>query len=198
MPALRNAKHERFCQEYVIDLNATQAYIRAGYSEKGAGQSAERLLRNAEIRARIAELQAGLAKRLEITQAKVAAELAKLGFSNMDDFVRRTPEGEIYTNFSGVDRDKMAAVQEVTVETYTEGRGDDAKDVKRVRFKLADKRGALVDLGKHLGMWPQKSEVNVNVFEHMNADEQRALRDALEALARDKGEDADGAEPTHQ
>lgn len=78
MPTLENARHERFCQEYVVDLNATQAYIRAGYSANGAGQSAEKLLKKAEVAARIEELKAGVTQRLELTQEKVISDLEDL------------------------------------------------------------------------------------------------------------------------
>lgn len=61
-------KQERFCLEYVIDNNATQACIRAGYSKKTAHSSGPRLLDNVGVKARIAELQAETAKKLEITR----------------------------------------------------------------------------------------------------------------------------------
>lgn len=61
-------KQERFCQEYLIDLNGTQAAIRAGYSENSAGQIAEQNLKKLEIQDRIKELQQQIALRLEITQ----------------------------------------------------------------------------------------------------------------------------------
>lgn len=56
MAALDNEKHERFCHEYVVDLNGTKAAKTAGYSAKTAASQANRLLKNANIRARIAEL----------------------------------------------------------------------------------------------------------------------------------------------
>jgi len=61
-------KQERFCQEYLIDLNGTQAAIRAGYSESSAGQIAEQNLKKLEIQERIKVLQEQIALRLEITQ----------------------------------------------------------------------------------------------------------------------------------
>lgn len=73
-----NPKQQRFVAEYLKDLNATQAYIRAGYSEKGAAQGAERLLRNVEVRAAIAEGQAKLAGKLEITAEKVLLDLEEV------------------------------------------------------------------------------------------------------------------------
>lgn len=80
-----NPKRERFCQEYVKDLNATQAYIRAGYSPQGAGQGGERLLRNVEIAARIAEIQAKVSERLELTQEKVLLNLEQSRVAAIND-----------------------------------------------------------------------------------------------------------------
>lgn len=149
MTKLKNAKRERFCQEYVKDLNATQAYIRAGYSENGAAQSAEKLLRNTEVRARIAELQAKLSQKLEITQEKVLRDL-----------------------------------EQIRTEALKEGAFGPAARAVELQ-------------GKHIGMWPNKVEATVNLLDGLSNDEQRALAAALAAIARDKGEDAEGTAPTH-
>jgi len=72
--------------------------------------------------------------------------------------MRASPGGDPYLDFSALTRDQAAALQEVTVEDYVDGRGENAREVKRVRFKLADKRAALVDLGRHLGMFKDRVE----------------------------------------
>lgn len=76
-PAL-NAKQERFCEEYAVDLNGTQAAIRAGYSPKTAEQQACRLLRDARVQARIAELKAAQSQRLEITADQVLGNIMEI------------------------------------------------------------------------------------------------------------------------
>lgn len=73
-----NPKQERFCQEYIIDLNATQAYIRAGYSENGAGQGAERMLKNVEVYARVEELQKARIEKLQVNQDWVVLRLIQI------------------------------------------------------------------------------------------------------------------------
>ncbi len=75
MAKLENPRWERFCREYVIDHKGGPAYVRAGYSKNGADQSAERLLRNAEVKARIAELEAPIVQALELTQEKVLRDI---------------------------------------------------------------------------------------------------------------------------
>jgi phage terminase small subunit len=76
----------------------------------------------------------------------------------MADYMRATDGGDPYLDFSALSRDQAAALQEVTVDRYTEGHGEDKRDVKRVKFKLADKRAALVDLGRHLGIFVDRHE----------------------------------------
>lgn len=165
MPALSNPKHEAFCQAFVRGKtagNATASYKAAGF--RGDRREASKLRHVPDIARRVAELQAQVSEieakatekavtRLGISKERVLGELAKLGFSNMLDYIRVTDDGDPIVDFSRLDRDSAAAVQEVVVDSYEEGRGEDARTVKRVRFKLAEKRGALVDLGKHLGLF---------------------------------------------
>ena len=152
-------KQERFVAEYLIDLNATQAAIRAGYSVKTADQQAHQLLKKTSVAKAIESAQAARAARTEITQDMVLRELAKLGFANMQDYMSITKDGEPFADLSKLNRDQAAAITEFTVEDFTEGRGDDARDVRRVKFKLADKRAALVDIGKHIGMFKDRVEL---------------------------------------
>lgn len=154
-------KQERFVAEYLIDLNATQAAIRAGYSAKTAEQQGYQLLQKTSVSEFLQARQAELAKTHGVTVDNIVKELAKLGFSNMQDYMRTTHDGDPFFDLADLSRDQAAALSEVTVEDFKDGRGDDARDVRRIKFKLADKRSALVDLGKHLGMFTDKSEVTL-------------------------------------
>lgn len=78
-------KQAQFVAEYVIDLNATQAAIRCGYSEKTAKQQGSRLLTNADVAAAIAETQGPRLERLEITAERVLQEAAKIAFTDLAD-----------------------------------------------------------------------------------------------------------------
>ncbi len=102
--------------------------------------------------------QADLAAKFGVTQERVVAELAMLGFSNMADYLKCVEGGDPYFDYAGLTRDQAAALSEVTVETYVEGKGKDAESVKRVKFKLADKISALDKLGRHLGMFKEGGE----------------------------------------
>lgn len=151
-------KQARFVDEYMVDLNATQAAIRAGYSPKTAGDIGRQLLRKTPVALAIAERQRALSERTGVTAERVIEELAKIGFANMLDYMRSNSDGDPYLDFSQLTREQAAALAEVTVEDFKDGRGEDARDVRRVKFKLHDKRAALVDLGKHLGLFKERVE----------------------------------------
>lgn len=157
MPILKNAKYEKFAQ-LLAKLNSQgAAYAGAGY--KPNASHASRLARNGKVRARIAELVAIGAEKAEVDVARVLAELAKIGFANMMDYSRVTDDGEPFIDLSEMTRDQAAAVQQFTIEDFKDGRGEDARDIRKVTFKLHDKRAALVDIGTHLKMFTQKVEL---------------------------------------
>jgi phage terminase small subunit len=155
-PMKLTPKQARFVQEYLIDLNAAQAAIRAGYSVKTARVIGHENLRKPEIAAAIAEAQNKRAERAELTADMVVDELRKIAFANMAGYMKSTPGGNPYLDFSGLTDAQTAALSEVTVDTYSDGAGDDAREVKRVKFKLHDKLSALDKLGRHLGLFDAK------------------------------------------
>lgn len=186
MPALKNPKHERYAQEIASGRHQSQAkaYVAAGFKAgTGAGVSASKLLATPKVRARVDEILAarqaladrGLERAIErtaITKQRVLEELARIGFANMLDYMQVGPQGDPVLDFSKLSRDQAAALVEVTVEDFLDGRGEDARQVRRVKFKLADKRQALVDLGIELGMFVKRREVKqVDEFDRMTKEE---------------------------
>jgi len=172
MPALKNPKHERFAQEVAKGVSGAKAWIAAGYdtNAKAAAVSANRMLKQPRIAARVDELLERKAEievkateraieKTGITKAAVLEELAKIGFANMADFIQTQEDGSAFVDLSKLTRDQAAAIGEITSEVYMEGSGEDAKAVKRTKFKLLDKKAALVDIGKHLGMFIDRKEV---------------------------------------
>ena len=93
-----------------------------------------------------------------VTEAMVLEELKRIGFANMLDFLRTAPGEEPALDLSRLDRAKAAAIAEVTFDGGADGRGEEARGVRRVRFKLHDKIAALVKLGQHLGMFKERVE----------------------------------------
>ena len=119
---------------------------------KGTGK-ANRMLARPHIRSYIAHVQDQMKKRLAVNQGNVLAELAKLGYANMSDFVVLQADGTPQFDISGLTRDQAAAIQEMTIDTYIEGSGEDGREVRSVKVKLAPKLGALEALGKHLKLF---------------------------------------------
>jgi phage terminase small subunit len=189
-----NPKQKRFVDEYVVDHNATQAAIRAGYSAATAYSQGQRLLKHVEVAAEIAKRRQKLTEKLEITAERVAEELAKIGFANMADYMRSNSDGDPYLDFSELTRDQAAALAEVTIEDFKDGRGKDARDVRRVKFKLHDKHAALVDLGKHLGMFKAAGDSPENPIHVADVSDQRRLAAlALMAARAVKADAGDGS-----
>ena len=154
-------KQRRFIEEYLIDLNATQAAIRAGYSQKTAAPQAARLLINVKIQQALQEAMCKREERTQITQDRVLQELAKIGFSDLKTVVDWTEDGKIRIRATDeVDGAILAEVSETEIDF-----GDYTKRTKRV--KLHDKMRALEMIGKHLGMFTDKTEhsgeVSINI-----------------------------------
>lgn len=136
-----------------------QAAIDAGYGERHASNTAQSLMNNKLIRSMIDTQMARLEARFEVTLDRVIEELACIGFANMKDFMRVGPDGDAVLDFSRLNRRQAAALSEVTVEDFLDGRGDNARQVRKIKFKLSDKIPALLALGKHLGLKSQGSDM---------------------------------------
>lgn len=148
MPALANQKRERFCLEFLVDLNAARSAIRAGYSARTAGQIGSDLRKKLDVRARIDELIAERALRTSVSADRVIRELARLSFSDIRDVVRWNGDGIQIRPAEDLADDAGAAIAKVT-ETTT-GAGDRA--VTKVAIEMHDKSGPLRLLAQHLGV----------------------------------------------
>ncbi len=154
----RAPRKKLFLREFLICHNAREAAIRAGYSPKTASARGSTLQK--ELAISIAKAEAKLNAKYDITADRIKSELAKLAFSNMEDYVTHNGP-DIVPDLSKCGRDEMAAVNEFTVDS-TGGSGDgERKLVMRTRFKLADKLKALELLGKckDLGLFSEKVEL---------------------------------------
>lgn len=165
-------KQVRFVEEYLVDLNATQAAIRAGYSEKTAKEIGCQNLTKLNIAAEIEKAMESRVERTQVTADQVIAELAKIAFVDIRKAVvwgatPNKPDVEgIKPNGLGmypvalvpstkIDDDTAAAISEVSL-TQT-----------GVKIKMYDKKAALDSLGKHLGMFKDDSDtkpitININ------------------------------------
>lgn len=152
---------KRFCDEYLIDLNATRAY-KVAYpkckKDETVNAASSRMLRNVKVQEYISEKQKEIEKRTEVTQDIVIKELAKIAFLDIRKLY--TENGQL-KNVADIDSDTAGAISSLeTLEEY-EGYGDDREKIGDTqKVKLLDKTKALELLGKHLGMF---NDINVNM-----------------------------------
>lgn len=156
-------KKLKFAQRYLIHGNGTEAAKEAKYSPRSAHAQACRLLKDADVKAYIAEKRAAIAKKADVTVERIVEELAKIGFSNLADYVYIDESGNPFLDFKDMPEGAMRAVQEITTEVYVEGHGKEAETVKKTKFKLHPKIHALELLGKKLGMFVDKHQHDVTV-----------------------------------
>lgn len=147
-------QRQRFVEEYLIDLNGTQAAIRAGYSVKTAQEQASRLLSNVMVQEAISKAMAARSKRTGVNQDRVVLELAKIAFVKMTDVV----DGNGRIREDATD-DDLACIESIK---YKESDNEFGGSVER-EVKIGSKLKALELLGKHLGMWNERMNVNLNL-----------------------------------
>jgi phage terminase small subunit len=161
-------KQVRFCEEYIIDLNATQAAIRAGYSAKTANEQGSQTLAILSVQEYIQELKEERSSRTEVTADRVIKELAAIAFANIDDFVK-VVEVEVKTVEFDEEGEPIESIRmHKMVNVYETDKVDQAKipaiaSIKQSRdgieLKTHDKIKSLELLGRHLGMWVDKIDL---------------------------------------
>jgi phage terminase small subunit len=144
-------KQELFVKEYLIDLNATHAAVRAGYSKKTANRTGPGLLKKSSVANAVALAIDERAKRVEVAQDMVVKELARIAFGDLRDSVVWGAGGVVFKDSSELTDDAAAAISEISEHTTEKG--------GTLRIKRYDKVKALELLGKHLGMFIDRTEL---------------------------------------
>lgn len=159
-------KQQRFVDAYLISLNATQAYLDAGYhgSANVAAVEAHKLLRNPKIIAALQTRQARLQASTQVTQERVLHELALVAFADMACYVTWGRQGVRLKDAADLPPEQSRVVAEVS-ETTTQSGGT-------LRFKLHDKIAALTKLGDHLGIFQTRLPID---WEHLSPEQIRRL-----------------------
>lgn len=149
-----NQKQERFAQEYVVDHNATQAAIRAGYSADTAVVQASRLLRNVHVLAIVEKLQAAQRERTGVTADTILFELLRIARS---DLGQAFDENGNLLPIKEIPEDVRRAISGVETFEEFDGHGADRVKIGETRkLKFWDKTRALELLGKHLGLYVER------------------------------------------
>ena len=147
-------KQKRFCEEYLVDFNATQAAIRAGYSVNTAKEMGHENLTKPHIQKVIAKQIAERSKRTGVNQDRIVNELAKIAFVNILDIVDE--EGRIRSDATEED---LACIESIK---HKESSSINGNSTER-EVKIASKLKALELLGKHVGMWNDKLNVSLTL-----------------------------------
>jgi phage terminase small subunit len=141
-------KQERFCEEYLIDLNATQAAIRAGYSERTARGIASNLLTKVNIQERIGGLRNAASKRAGIALDDLLRELAAIAFLDPLEVFEDNGTVKPLSEMSEEARRAIAGIKRKEIS------GPQMEETT-IEVKLLDKLGALEKLMRHLGGYEQ-------------------------------------------
>jgi len=160
-------KQQRFVEEYLIDLNATQAAIRAGYSEKtahaiGAENLTKPLIAKAIVNAKQERSEEVIADaNWVLKRLKILAEF------NIHKFISKQKDGTAVYDFSTATEDDWYCIGEYTTETISKGMGDEKYDVDKVRIKSIDKLKALELAGKHVDIQAFSDRVEISMDEEL-------------------------------
>ena len=151
-------KQQTFVEEYLIDLNATQAAIRAGYSAKNADKIGSELLGKTRVAEAVSMAMAERSRRTGINQDRILQEIAKLALVNIDDVVDlRT--GKVKGSAT---KEDLACIQSIKIKPTEFGEERD--------IKFYDKKGSLELAGQHLGMFKDKLEMDVDMDLNISID----------------------------
>lgn len=143
-------KQEAFCREYLIDFNATQAAIRAGYAKKSARQTASENLSKPDIQNRISKLAKTVVHRHEVTIERLVQEYACCAFLDPIELFNDDGTMKSLNEMSEAARRSLAGIE---ITEKNAGTRTDPFMVDVTKVKIIDKRAALSDLGKYLGMF---------------------------------------------
>lgn len=159
-------KQQLFAEEYLVDLNATRAYRAAGYtgSDNVCASEGHKLLRNPKVQAAIQIGRAKRSMRTEITQDMVLKELARIGFSDIRNLFDDNGNLKHITMMDDASAASIQSIEVATVKRRKGEEGGEAEDIEvegTLKVKLWDKRAALIDMGRHLGMFREKIDVTV-------------------------------------
>lgn len=162
---MKGDKQKLFIQEYLIDLNATQAAIRAGYSKKTAQEQGSRLLSKVIIQEAIQKAMKERAARTGITADHILNEIAIIAFSDLKNYIEINDDtGAIRAKgFEEMPEGTSRALESITEHRMIreDSKGKDTIINEKVMFKMHNKLGALEDLAEHLGLLKGKNVVDL-------------------------------------
>jgi phage terminase small subunit len=154
-----STRQQRFVDEYLVDMNGTQAAIRAGYKQRTADQQASRLLTKVKIKDLIEEKRQRLQIKTEVTAERVLEEYARIAFANVGEYLSYGPKGTLLIDSKKLPKELLACIS--GVKDIPDGKGGTT-----VQVLFHDKMVALAAISKHLGIQgADKHDVNLKADE---------------------------------
>lgn len=152
---------KRFCDEYILDFNATRAY-RAAYpkckTDEAASAAGSRMLGNVNVQKYIQEQKENLKEKINVTQEQVINQLARIAFG---DIRKLYNDSGGLKNIQDLDDDAAAIISGIETTEEFEGYGEDREQIGYTKkVKIASKDRALEMLGKYFGIFKEKVEIN--------------------------------------
>jgi len=170
-------KIKRFVEEYMIDLSPYKAWKRCGYAIGSVSldtADAYRAFQRPDVQQMIFERMQERAKKLEITQEAVLKELALIAFQNIKDIAEWDGSNFDLKPFDQLTREQTAVISEIQISPGVNGVG--------IKFKTYDKKSALIDVGKHIGMFWEGNGKDIDATEMA-----RKIKGALNEMDRTNG-----------
>lgn len=144
-------KQKRFCEEYLVDMNGTQAAIRTGYSKKTARVQSAQMLSISKVQEYLQQLRAEQQERVRVDADRVLQELSAIAFSNITDVVNIDRLDITFRD--DIIPEAQAAIQVMNMTKGSQGSNQGSHSTERIQIKMHGKLGALKELGNHLGLF---------------------------------------------
>ncbi len=170
-------RHLKLVTEYFANGFNKRAAMRAcGYTETGIEGYQHRLFNHPDVLQEISNRRQSLTRKYDISEERILNEYAKIAFANFGDILEIQNDGSAVIDMAGMTEDQRAALSEFQVDEYKDGKGEDAREVKKYKIKFHDKKAALDALAKYKGMFTEKVEVSgeVSLVDRILAGRKRA------------------------
>jgi phage terminase small subunit len=164
-------KQKMFITEYLVNgFNATQAAIKAGYSEDTAKQQGSRLLTNVDIRKAINdEINRALDDKRDELKTQVIAEYKKIALSDIKNILKYDQDGVVISPSDDVDTSVVSSVE--IEQEVVKIVGDVSISNKKIKLKLYDKIKALEGLSKYLGLTKDTIDIPGGIHIHIDKED---------------------------
>lgn len=154
-----------------------EALLAAGYSPKTAKHCPHSVFSHPAVRAEIERRRRLAMEKAEITEEWVLRKLAKLANAPeiLAKFRKVSKDGMLYYDFRGATEAEIAVITELSIDTYMDGKGDDAREVKKMKVGITDPKAALDSIARILGLNKDKvsHDVEINLVERLHAGRKR-------------------------